>query len=114
KASKVVVPALIAALDERDLEESAVIALIRLGPEAKPAVPALSKRLRPAKPYWLELVGVLTEGDPRAAKVAICDLRSVASSKPVRDQGIVNFRRDQQRIARAKKLLKKLESLDDK
>ena len=108
--AKAAVPALIDALAEPDLEENVVAALIRMGKEARAAVPALGKKLKLEKAYWLDLVRFLAEIDPSAAKAAIPDLRTVAASEPVRDQGIVNFRNSQKRIEEAKRLLKELEA----
>jgi HEAT repeat protein len=112
--AKTAVPTLIEALAERELEQAAVGALIQMGRAAQPAVPALSKRLRPEHPHWLALVRFLVDIDPQTARAAIPDLRSLASSEPVRDQGHVNFRASQRRIAEAKRLLQRLESLDNK
>ncbi len=108
--AKAAVPSLEKALADSGLEADAVAALLRMGKEARKAVPALRKKMRPEKPYWLELVEFLVDIDPRTANAAIPDLRALASSEPVRDKGIVNFRISQGRIARARKLLKKLES----
>jgi hypothetical protein len=108
--AKEAVPTLIEALAERELEREAVTALIQMGKAARAAVPALGKKLRLEKPYWLDLVRFLADVDPAAARAAIPDLRTVAASEPVRDQGIVNFRQSQQQIEEAKTLLKKLES----
>jgi len=102
------VPTLIEALDQRELEPHAVAALIRMGKEASKAAPALGKRMRPEKPYWMDLVRFLADIDPETARKAIPDLRSLGSSGPIRDKGIVNFRQSQNRIEEAKKLLKKL------
>lgn len=107
--AKLAVPTLIEALAERDLEADAVVALIRMGAEAKPAVAELSKRLRPEEPHWLELVQLLADIDPQTARAATADLRKLAESEPVRDRGIVNFRMSEQRIDAAKKLVKRLE-----
>jgi HEAT repeat protein len=112
--AKAAVPTLIEALADRELEQPAVAALIQMGQEARPAVPALSKRLQPEHPYWLDLVRFLADIDPPVAKAAIPDLRSLASSEPDRDRGIVNFRASQRRIEEARRLLDKLESRDNK
>ena len=89
-------------------------ALIRMGQDARPAVPALVKRLRAEHSFWLDLVRFLAEIDPKAAKPALPDLRKLAASEPDRKRGIVNFRESQRRIAEAKSLIKKLESVKDK
>jgi HEAT repeats len=107
--AKAAVPALTEALAQPDLEDRAVVALIRMGKEARAAVPSLGKYLKRDKTYWLDLVRFLAEIDPGAAKAAIPDLRTLAASEPVRDQGIVNFRQSQSRIEEAKKLLKLLD-----
>jgi HEAT repeat protein len=104
------VPPLVEALDERDLEAAAVGALLRMGKEARTAAPALSKRIKPENTYWLEVVQYLADVSPEHVRPALSDLRALAASAPVRDQGIVNFRDSQKRIAEAKKLLEQLEA----
>jgi HEAT repeat protein len=103
------VGALIDALDDRDLEAPAVGSLIKMGKEARPAVAALSRRLKAEKPYWLELTALLADVAPQAARAAIPDLRALAASAPERGQGIVGFRDSQRRIEEARRLLKRLE-----
>jgi hypothetical protein len=113
-AARAAVPALTDALDERALEQDAIAALIQMGEEARPAVPALGKRLRPEGPHWLALVRFLAEIEPQAARAAIPDLRVLASSEPVRDRGIVNFRQSERRIDEAKELLNRLGPRENK
>jgi HEAT repeat protein len=108
--AKAAVPALTKALRDPGVGPAAVAALIRMGPAAKPAVPALKRKMRPEKPYWLDIVRFLADIDPAVARAAVPDLRAFAASEPVRDRGIVEFRNSQQKIAEAKRLLKKLES----
>ena len=108
--AKAAVPALTKALRDSSVGPAAVAALIRMGPAARPAVPDLKRKMRPEKPYWLDIVRFLADIDPAAARAAVPDLRAFAASEPVRDQGIVEFRNSQQKIAEAKRLLQKLES----
>jgi HEAT repeat protein len=108
--AKTAVQTLIDALADRELEQDAVEALLGMREEARPAIPALSKRMRPEIRSWLEVVRLLADLDPQAARAAIPDLKALAASEPVRDQGIVNFRMSQQRIQEAKNLLKRLDA----